>query len=95
MTDTGDWIVKDLLITNERGLHARAAARFVKTAGPFAAEITVSKDGHTVPARSIMGILLLVASQGSSISVAARGPDAQDALDALAALVAARFDEAK
>lgn len=95
MPDADDWIVTDLTITNERGLHARAAARFVKTAGQFAAEITVSKDEHTVPGRSIMGLLLLVAGRGSSISVAARGPDAQQALDALGALVANRFDEPK
>jgi len=95
MPDADDWIVADLTITNERGLHARAAARFVKTAGQFGAEITVSKDKHTVPGRSIMGLLLLVAGRGSSISVAARGPDAQQALDALGALVADRFDEPK
>jgi phosphocarrier protein len=95
MTDGDEWIVTALTISNERGLHARAAARFVKTAGEFAAEITVSNEEHTVPGRSIMGLLLLVAGQGSSITVAARGPDAQQALDALGALVAARFDEPK
>jgi phosphocarrier protein HPr len=95
MANDGDRLVKDLFIINERGLHARAAARFVKTAEQFHAEITVSKDEHTVPARSIMGLLLLVAGRGSAITVAARGADAQEALNALEALVAARFDEAK
>ncbi len=95
MTNDGDRHVKDLLIINERGLHARAAARFVKTAEQFGAEITVSKDEHTVPARSIMGLLLLVAGRGSAITVTANGADAQEALNALEALVAARFDEAK
>jgi len=95
MTNDGDQHVKDLLIINERGLHARAAARFVKTAEQFGAEITVSKDEHTVPARSIMGLLLLVAGRGSAITVTAKGADAREALNALEALVAARFDEAK
>jgi phosphocarrier protein len=95
MTDDDGWIVKDLPIINERGLHARAAARFVKTAGRFTAEITVSKDDQTVPGRSIMGLLLLVAGQGSAIRVAARGADAPGALSALEALVATRFDESK
>jgi len=95
MTNDGDRHVKDLLIINERGLHARAAARFVKTAEQFGAEITVSKNEYTVPARSIMGLLLLVAGRGSAITVTANGADAREALNALEALVAARFDEAK
>jgi phosphocarrier protein HPr len=95
MTNGSEPLTKDLLIINERGLHARAAARFVKTAEQFSAEITVSKDEHTVPARSIMSLLLLVAGRGSSIMVTATGEDGQEALNALEALVAARFDEAK
>lgn len=83
----------DLLITNKRGLHARAAARFVKCAERFDAEITVSKDQTTVGATSIMGLMMLAAAPGSSIRVCARGPDAEAALAALAELVAERFGE--
>lgn len=82
-----------LTIINARGLHARASAKFVKAAAAFDAHITVSRDGQTVDAQSIMGLMMLAAGQGSEIEVAAEGPDATAALDALAALVAARFDE--
>ena len=80
-------------IINERGLHARASAKFVKLASEFDAEVTVSRDEHTVDARSIMGLMMLAAGPGSSIDIAAEGPDAQAAIDALAELVASRFDE--
>ena len=80
-------------ILNERGLHARASAKFVKVASGFDAEVTVSRDGQTVDARSIMGLMMLAAGIGSTIDIAADGPEAEQALDALAALIAARFDE--
>lgn len=80
-------------IVNERGLHARASAKFVKLAAGFDAEVTVSRDGQTVDARSIMGLMMLAAGPGSTIEIAAEGPEAVDALDALCALVANRFDE--
>jgi phosphocarrier protein len=80
-------------ILNERGLHARASAKFVKVASGFDAEVTVSRDGQTVDARSIMGLMMLAAGIGSCIDISAEGPDAAEALDALEALVAARFDE--
>jgi phosphocarrier protein HPr len=80
-------------IVNARGLHARASAKFVKLASTFDAEVTVSRDGTTVDARSIMGLMMLAAGPGSQIDIAAEGPDAQAALDALTALVEARFDE--
>ncbi len=80
-------------IINERGLHARASAKFVKLASSFDAEITVSRDGQSVDARSIMGLMMLAAGIGSSIDISAEGPQAAEALDALSALVAARFDE--
>ncbi len=95
MPETDDWLVEELEIVNERGLHARAAARLVTVANQFEADLTVSKDEHTVPARSIMGLLLLVAGLGSSITLAAKGRDAPEALAALGALVRNRFDEAK
>ena len=82
---------RTLLIANKRGLHARAAAKFVTLAGEFASDITVNKDGQTVPGRSIMGLMMLAATPGCSIEVAANGPDAEDALDALATLVDAKF----
>jgi len=80
-------------ILNKRGLHARAAARFVKLASQFAAELTVAKDGVAVSGRSIMGLMMLAAGPGTELSIRAEGPDAAAALDALAGLVAAKFDE--
>jgi phosphocarrier protein HPr len=84
---------RDLEIINMRGLHARASAKFVKTVEKFNADITVSKDGMSVGGLSIMGLMMLAAGTGSSIEVAASGPDAEPALEALAALIANRFDE--
>lgn len=86
-------ITKELPITNQRGLHARASAKFVKCAEGFNAEITVSKDGQSVPATSIMGLMMLAASIGTSITVEASGPEAEEAVAALEALVVAKFDE--
>ena len=80
-------------IVNERGLHARASAKFVKLAATFDAEVTVSRDGTTVDARSIMGLMMLAAGIGSNIEISAEGPEAQPALDALVELVQGRFDE--
>ncbi|MEH6677201.1 HPr family phosphocarrier protein [Phenylobacterium sp.] len=80
-------------ILNKRGLHARASAKFVKLASSFEAEIQVSKDGQTVDARSIMGLMMLAAGPGSTIHIAAEGEQAEEALEALCALVAARFEE--
>jgi phosphocarrier protein HPr len=82
-------------IINQRGLHARASAKFVKTAAAFDAEVTVTKDGTTVDARSIMGLMMLAAGPGCEIEIAAEGPDAEAALDALVTLVTARFEEEK
>ncbi len=86
-------LVRRMKIVNARGLHARASARFVKCAEGFDAEITVCKDDEEVPGTSIMGLMMLAAACGSEIEVKARGPQAQEALDALEALVAARFEE--
>jgi phosphocarrier protein len=80
-------------ILNKRGLHARASAKFVKTATGFNAEVRVAKDGAGVDARSIMGLMMLAAGPGCCIDIAAEGPQAEAALAALVALVAARFDE--
>lgn len=80
-------------ICNTRGLHARASAKFVKLASGFESEIQVTRDGVTVDARSIMGLLMLGAGIGCSIDVSAEGPDADEAIEALRDLVARRFDE--
>lgn len=80
-------------IVNERGLHARASAKFVKLASTFDAEVQVSRDGSTVDARSIMGLMMLAAGIGSTIEISAEGPEAEAALDALCELVSNRFDE--
>jgi phosphocarrier protein len=80
-------------ITNPLGLHARAAAKFVHTAGRFTSRIRVAKDGREMDGKSIMGLLLLAASQGSSITICADGPDASDAMTALCDLVQRGFDE--
>ena len=80
-------------ICNQRGLHARASAKFVKLASSFESEIRVTRDGVTVDARSIMGLLMLGAGIGCSIDVSAEGPDAEEAMEALTDLVARKFDE--
>jgi phosphocarrier protein HPr len=89
----GDAVVRDLEIVNQRGLHARASARFVQVAGAFEAEVTVEKDGMTVGGTSIMGLMMLAASPGCCIRVSATGADAAKAIEAIAALVADRFGE--
>jgi phosphocarrier protein len=85
---------RDLTILNRRGLHARAAARFVQTAERFEAEVTVTKDATTVGGTSIMGLMMLAAGPGAVIRVTAEGIDAEQAVAALAALIETRFGEA-
>jgi phosphocarrier protein len=84
----------DVRIVNRAGMHARPAAEFVKLAGRFESEITVSKDGLEVNGKSIMGVLMLAAEQGSTLTLVARGSDASEALSALADLVGRGFEEA-
>lgn len=84
---------RDMPIVNKKGLHARATAKFVQCVEKFDSEIHVTRCGETVGGESIMGILTLGAGIGSTITVHARGEDAQAALDAIAALVANRFGE--
>lgn len=84
---------RDLLIINKRGLHARASAKFVQTVETFDAVIAVTKDGMTVGGTSIMGLMMLAASPGTSIFVEASGPQASEALEALAALIDNLFGE--
>lgn len=82
-----------LSIVNQRGLHARASAKFVKHAEEFDAKIEVSKDGSTVLGTSIMGLMMLSAAMGDQITIKAEGTDSQAALTALENLVAAGFHE--
>ena len=80
-------------IVNRRGLHARASAKFVQTAGQFDAEISVSKDGMEVLGTSIMGLMLLAAAPGDHIEITCQGAQAEAALQALTRLVADKFHE--
>lgn len=86
-------IVRELPIVNQRGLHARASAKFVQVAAGFDASIEVEREGMVVGGTSIMGLMMLAASPGSSILVRASGHDAEEAIAALTELVAARFGE--
>lgn len=80
-------------IVNRAGMHARPASEFVRTAGAFQSEVRVEKDGLEVNGKSIMGVLMLAAEQGSDLIIRAEGDDAQQALSALADLVARGFDD--
>ncbi|MBK7348864.1 MAG: HPr family phosphocarrier protein [Gemmatimonadales bacterium] len=87
-------IERDATIVNQLGLHARPAAKIVKLASGFAAEIEIVKDGMAVNGKSIMGVMMLAAECGSAITVRATGADEAAAVDALLALVASGFGEA-
>ncbi|MDO9588788.1 MAG: HPr family phosphocarrier protein [Brevundimonas sp.] len=93
MTEASEKATAVANICNSRGLHARASAKFVKLASGFDAEVHVSRDGVTVNALSIMGLLMLGAGNGCGIEITARGPDAGTAVAALADLIERRFDE--
>jgi phosphocarrier protein HPr len=84
---------RTLQIMNELGMHARAATKFVQLAAKFPCEVQVAKDGHEVNGKSIMGVLMLVASKGSTITIKARGDRADEAVAALAQLVLDKFGE--
>ncbi len=86
-------IEKETEIINRLGLHARAAAKLVHTAGAFQSKVTVEKDGEEVDAKSILGVLLLAAGQGSQVTIRCVGTDEADALRAVTALISNRFDE--
>lgn len=91
LSDTA--LTRELIIINKRGLHARASAKFVQTVEAYDAEITVSKDGMTVGGTSIMGLMMLAASTGCTVFVTASGVQAEEALNALDALVRGKFGE--
>jgi phosphocarrier protein len=86
-------ISKTLTIQNKKGLHARASARFVQTVEEFDVKVIVSKDDTNVGGTSIMGLMMLAASQGSQIEVSTAGPDAKQAMLAIEALIADKFGE--
>lgn len=88
-----DTLCKDLLIQNQKGLHARAAAAFVKTLEPFDATVSVERIGQEVDGYSIMGLMMLAAAKGTTIKVSCSGPQAKEALDALTALINNKFGE--
>ncbi len=96
MSDTNtpsEVIKKTLTISNARGLHARASAKFVQCVEGFDAEVRVSREGQTVGGTSIMGLMMLAAATGCTIDVEVEGPEAARALEALEALLADKFGE--
>ena len=93
VTEPGKAVCQRLTICNKRGLHARASARFVRTADHFDAQVSVTRDGVTVGGTSIMGLMMLAAGINSTIVVSAAGAEAEAALDAIEALIADRFGE--
>lgn len=86
-------LTRTVLVPNRRGLHARAAAKFVTLAERYGASVEVLRDGQSVSARSIMGLMMLGAGQGATLELQAEGWDAKEAIEALAALVEAGFHE--
>ena len=84
---------RNIQIINKLGMHARAAAKFVKLASTFSSDIDIEKDSRRVNAKSIMGVMMLAASQGTTVTIHASGTDAENSLDALEQLINDRFDE--
>lgn len=93
MTEHKDWLIRNATIANRRGLHARAAAKFVKLAGQYNATLLVSNRGTEVSGLSIMGLMMLAAAPGCTIEIKGSGPQGVEAVEALVALVDAKFDE--
>jgi phosphocarrier protein len=90
---SGAKLERTVLICNAKGLHARASAKFVQTAGRFNAKITVTKDGQTVTGTSIMGLMMLAAGRGTELDLTAEGDDAAAAMIAICELIANKFGE--
>jgi phosphocarrier protein len=97
MTTTGgvEMAEKTIVIQNELGLHARAATKLVQLASKYPCELAITKDGHEVNGKSIMGVLMLVASKGTTITLRAKGERAGEAIVALAQLIDDKFGEGK
>ena len=93
IADAGVAMTKDFLVANKLGIHARPAAMFVKTANRFTCDIFVEKDGERVNGKSIMGLMMLAAGPGSTLTVHANGHDAHQALAELEILIRRKFDE--
>ena len=93
LADAGSIMTKDFQIANKLGIHARPAALFVKTANRFSCDIFVEKDGEKVNGKSIMGLMMLAAGQGSKLHIRCEGPDADKAIKELEELIKARFNE--
>lgn len=90
---SGDKIEKEVTIVNRLGMHARPAAQFVRIASRYRAEIWVEKEGEKINGKSIMGLMMLAAGQGSKLKICCEGNDAAEALQELEGLIAARFNE--
>jgi len=92
-TATDGKVSKTLVVQNKLGIHARPAALFAKTANRFKSDVFVEKDGETINAKSIMGLMMLAAGPGSKILVIAKGPDAAEAVKVIEELLASKFGE--
>lgn len=86
-------ISREFRISNRLGLHARPSAQLTQVAGKFTSEVYIAKNGRRVNAKSIMGVMMLAAGPGSTVTVDAEGPDEEQAMEAIGALIAARFGE--
>ncbi len=84
---------RDIEIVNKLGLHARASAKLTQLAGKFRSEVWLARNGRRVNAKSIMGVMMLAAAKGSKVSLEIDGPDEQEAMTALVALIESKFDE--
>jgi len=88
-------VEKSVMIVNELGLHARAATKLVQLASKYPCDVTLTKDGHEVNGKSIMGVLMLVASKGTTVTIKAKGDKAAEAVAAIVALIDDKFGEGK
>jgi len=91
---TNDAVIRTFMICNKKGLHARASAKFVQTVEKYEAEVRVTRGHETVGGTSIMGLMMLAAAPGTSITVEATGREAAEVIEALATLIDSRFGEA-
>lgn len=91
--DRGEKLEKDVAIVNRLGMHARPAAMFVRIASRFRCEVWVEKEGERINGKSIMGLMMLAAGQGSKLLICCEGPDAEKAIEELEALIAGKFNE--
>jgi phosphocarrier protein len=91
-TETGKTITRNVTVINKPGMHARPSANLARTATRFKCDIYIEKDGETVNAKSIMGLMMLAAGPGTKLTILATGPDAKEALDAIEELAKRKFD---